>query len=160
MNTNMDKTASCLRGITPPKHPMDCDRSQQVHRMRGSTIVVAEFRDEVYARLEADLRAIGHHVHRAVCADEVWAECCQTDVGLAIINVQMQRESGWVVAAKLRLVFIDLLIWVYTPAVSTGVSLAEFFGVDRRVEYGGDLWILSRKILDLIRTLPLSEVRH
>jgi hypothetical protein len=114
-------------------------------------VLLAEYRDEVFARLAADLREAGCSVRRAECGAKAGPLCQTTPVGLFITHVDLPDESGWLTAAKVRLLLPDVPIWLYTPGeVPFGASLAEYVGVDQRIHYGGDLWRLSEDIIGLL----------
>jgi carbon storage regulator CsrA len=124
-------------------------------RRRGVTIPVVllvEHRDEVFARLAADIRAVGLRVCRAVCSKDAWRQYHRRRVDLLVTSVFLATESGWLLAAKMRLLSADLPIWLYTPShAPDGKGLAEFTGIDQRIYYGGDLWTLSAEIQGLLR---------
>ncbi len=110
-------------------------------------LVLVEHRDEVFARIAADLRAAGMRVTRAESATEALQLCDARAVTLIIASVNLPDQSGWLFAAKLRLVDRDTPVWLYQPR-STGheKEMADYLQVDELVDYGGDLLRLSRKI--------------
>ena len=138
---------------------LPCARFPHIARESGNrigargdlTVVLAEHRDEIFARLAADLHEAGYRVRRAKRGGEVWPACLKSEIGLVITHVWIPDESGWLIAAKLRLMLSDVPIWLYTPCdPPSGASLAEYVGVDQRIHYGGDLWRLSADIIGLL----------
>lgn len=111
------------------------------------SVLLVECRDEFAARLINDLQELGANVHRVSNGAEASkALRCET-FSLVVVHVFVPDESGWLIAAKARLLLRDTEIWLYTPSIAPyGVGLAHLVGVDRVIFYGGDLWMLSESV--------------
>ena len=115
---------------------------------RVRTVLVVEHRDEVFARLAADLRAAGMRVERAVSAAEASRRFARRPADLLLTNVDLPDQSSWLLTAKLRLSCPAARVWVYTPRSSAvDAALAKFVEVDKLIDYGGDLWRLTTELL-------------
>ena len=121
-------------------------------------MLLVEHRDEIAARLIADLQEFGLAVRRAAGATDA-AECYWRRVpDLLITAAALPDESGWLVAAKFRLLFRDPPIWLYSPwRPPHNGAFAEFVGVDRCIYYGGDLWQLSEDVRGLLGSSPAGD---
>jgi DNA-binding response OmpR family regulator len=120
-------------------------------------MLVAEHRDEVFARLAADLRAAGARVERAVSAAEATRRYARRPADLLLCNVDLPDQSSWLLTAKLRLSCPDVRVWVYTPRSSaTHVALARFVQAEELIDYGGDLWRLSAELRDRLGRVTRS----
>lgn len=114
-------------------------------------VLVVEYRDEVFARIEADLAAWGIRVLRAPSAAEARRADSSAPADLVLVHADLLDESGWLLACKLRFARPEARIWVYTPRSTTREAiLAEFIGVEETIAYRGDLPRLSAEILDRI----------
>lgn len=121
-----------------------------------STVLVVEHRDEVFARIQADLAAWGIRVERATGAEEARRHYCRRPTGLILVHADLPDETGWLFACKLRLGRPAARIWVYTPRRTTKeLVLAEFIGVEETIAYGGDLLRLAAEIVDRLVTSSL-----
>ena len=111
------------------------------------TILLVEFRDEVFARIAADLAATGVVVQRAGNGAEASRVHARRGISLLLVNADLPDGSGWLLGSKLRMVDPEVSIWIDTPgATSDAVSMANFIAADELIEYGGDLWRLSGEI--------------
>jgi DNA-binding NarL/FixJ family response regulator len=123
-------------------------------------VLLAEHRDEVFARLAADLAQAGLRVIRATTAQEAVERHRSHRPILAIVNRDLPHESGWLLVAKLHLAASAVRVWVYQPTRSPAdVAMARFFGVDALVDYGGRLFCLSDAILDCLAGRSTSPSR-
>ena len=114
-------------------------------------ILIVEYRDEVFARLAADLMEVGLHVERAVCATDVLRECSNSHADLLVVNVDLPNNSGWLLTAKLRLVSPTPRIWLYAPWPSPyEKAMTKFVGADDLITYRGDIYQLSAEIVSRI----------
>ena len=110
---------------------------------------MVEHRDEVFARLAADLASIQWQVTRALNANAASWRFAKCPSDLMIANVDLPEESGWLLACKTRLVYPTARIWLYTAHPSAlDRDRARYLGVARLIHYGGDLLRLSGKVLD------------
>lgn len=125
------------------------------HPLACRTILVVEYRDEVAARLVADLTAMGIHVQRAACAAEASRRCASFRANLLLVNVDLPDGSGWLLTAKLRLFAPTPNIWLYAASPSPNdTAFAEFVGADDLIDYRGDVWWLSAEVVSRLTVLP------
>lgn len=112
-------------------------------------VLLVEHRDEVFARLAADLASIPLQVARALNASAASRRFARNPSDLMIANVDLPDESGWLLACKTRLVFPTARIWLYTAHPSAlDRNRARYLGVARLIHYGGDLLRLGGKVLN------------
>ncbi len=110
-------------------------------------ILIAEHRDEVFARLAHDLGAIGCIVFRATQAEEVPLVYAFSEASLAICNFDLPDASGWLTATKLTMFHASAQVWLYAPHQSAcDESWARLSGVERLLYYGGDLFRLAEQV--------------
>ena len=129
------------------------------HPLACRTILVVEYRDEVAARLVADLTATGIHVQRAVCAAEASRCCASFRADLLLVNVDLPDGSGWLLTAKLRLFAQTPHIWLYAASPSPNdMAFAEFVGADGLIDNGGDVWRLSAEVISRLSVLPTTRI--
>ena len=115
------------------------------------TILVVEYRDEVAARLVADLTAMRINVKRAACAAEASRCSASFRADLLLINVDLPDGSGWLLTAKLRLFAPARRIWLCAASPSPNdAAFAEFVGADGLIDYDGDVWRLSNEIVSRV----------
>jgi DNA-binding response OmpR family regulator len=127
------------------------------------TILLVEHRDEVFARLAADLAGVGMRVDRAHSGLEAADRCRRRRPDLLMVNAWLPDESGWLVTGKLRLADPELPIWIYTPRSSSDdVAMANFIEADELIDYEGDLWRLAADVANRLGVpggaiAPVSE---
>jgi response regulator RpfG family c-di-GMP phosphodiesterase len=118
-------------------------------------VLLVEYRDEVFARLAADLMAAGLQVERAVCAASAAKAHVRSPAELVVVNVDLPDGSGWLLTAKLRLMSAAPQIWLYAPwPLPDAVAMAEYVGADGLIRYEGDLCRLSAAIVSRVSVLP------
>jgi len=111
-------------------------------------VLIVEFRDTVFNRLAAHFRLAGIQVARARCGFEVMVQFMMTRPQLVVANVDMRGQSGWLLAAKIRLVEPSPHVWLYKPKrTATDVAMANFVQAEELLEYGNDLDTLSDAVL-------------
>jgi hypothetical protein len=122
-------------------------------------ILLVEYRDEVFARLAADLAGLGLQVERAVCMASASRACVRWPADLLVVNVDLPDGSGWLLTAKVRLVSPTPRIWLYIPWPSPdAMAMAEFVGADGLIAYDGDLCRLSAAIVSRVSVLPAERL--
>lgn len=127
-------------------------------RGRPSTLLLVEPRDEVFARLAADLAEAGLRVVRAESAAGAIERLAIDAPCIVVVSRDAGEQSGWLVAAKLRLSQPAARIWVYLARkTAVEVSMARFLRVEELVAYHGDLFRLSDAILDCLAGCPVSS---
>jgi len=124
------------------------------HPLACRTILVVEYRDEVAARLVADLTAMKKYVKRAACAAEASRCCASFRADLLLVNVDLPDGSGWLLTAKLRLFAPTPHIWLYAASPSSNdLAFTEFVGANGLIDYRGDVWRLSAEIISRLPNL-------
>jgi len=118
---------------------------------RPDRVLIAEHRDEVFARLAADLRKAGYTVFRASRADQVCHMYSYGQIELVLYNFQLPRENIW--SKKLRLFDAYARIWLYVPNRAT-VDQADVSHLDWVIYYQGDLFHLADQIQQNLAELP------
>jgi hypothetical protein len=142
--TNLLERADRLLELTA----QEADHESEVTR---PTAVVAEPRDEVFARLATDLAEAGIKVVRAKTAGEAIRHCATYQPTLIVSNLDLPDQSGWLLAGKLRFVDPDVRVWLYQPqTTSYEKGMARFLRIEELLDYGGDLLGLSETIIQLI----------
>jgi DNA-binding response OmpR family regulator len=113
------------------------------------TVLLVEHRDEVFARIAADLAAAGVFVERVSRGTEASRIYARGAADLVLISATLPDISGWLLSQKLRMSDPEISIWIYTPRASADdVSMANFVMADELIEYHGDLWRLTGEIAD------------
>jgi DNA-binding response OmpR family regulator len=109
-------------------------------------VLLVEFRDEVFARVERDLHAARIRVVRAESMQDADRQCRQGTTDLVIVNVDRTDEASWLRARQLRRRFPNVEIWVVTAwASSVDATLVLFVGATQLIYYA-DLWRLADEI--------------
>lgn len=135
--------------------PLPPSRGPQ--RVPCRTVLVVEYRDEVFARLATDLTEAGLRVERAVDVTDAAQAYLRDPAELLAVNVDLPDETGWLVAAKLRLLSASPVIWLYASWPSSdAMAMAEYVGADRLIGYEADLGRLSAAILSQMSILPMQ----
>ncbi len=115
-------------------------------------ILLVEHRDEVFARLAADLAGEGFRVIRATTAHEAVKHYAKHPFTLVVANLDLPDQSGWLLAAKLHFVDSGAAIWLYEPVRSNmHAAMAKFLRVDELFAYGGDLLGLADAVAARLR---------
>lgn len=123
-------------------------------------ILIAEHRDEVFARLAHDLGAVGCVVFRATRAEEIPSVYAYSEASLAICNSQLPDASGWLTATKLRMFRANANVWLYAPHRSDrDAAWSKLSGVERILYYGGDLFCLAEQVRENTMRFNLSRRR-
>lgn len=110
-------------------------------------ILVGEYRDEIFAALEASLEEVGCEVTRAVNGSAVAHQCRRISPDLLLINERLTDQSGWLTTAKLRLSRCCPPTWLYVARRPPRLDdWQDICGVQEVIEYGGVLWQLAAQI--------------
>ncbi len=126
-------------------------QDEECKRDPEPTVLLVEHRDEVFARLATDMAEFGIRVLRAKSTNEAMKLYDKQKPTLIVGNVDLPGQSGWLMAAKLRLFDRGVCIWLYQRQPSNyGQEIATFLGVDVLVPYQGDLLSLSERVVDLM----------
>lgn len=115
---------------------------------RIKSVLLVEYRDEVFVRLSADLAEAGLLVERVCTGHGVRRHFARHRPALVIANMDTPDESGWLLASKLRLGSPATRIWLYAPRSPSPADqhFARFLAVEL-VHYPGDLISLAANIL-------------
>jgi len=113
------------------------------------TVLLVEYRDEIFARLASDMAEFGMRVVRAKSATEALKLVETYKPVLLVANVDLPGQSGWLMTAKLRLFNPQIRVWLYRPQPSGyGREIAKILDIDTLLAYHGDLFGLSGTIVD------------
>ena len=116
-------------------------------RRHKLSVLIVEYRDEVFARLAADLQAMQLTVSRACTAAEASSLVNSGTYDLVIANRDLPDESGWLMVSKWRLSQTGVPVWLYAPWESAlAAHWAQFTRVLGVVCYNGDVTRLSEQI--------------
>jgi hypothetical protein len=122
-------------------------------------VLLVEYRDEVFARLAADLSDVGLRIHRVLSTASAAEAQVHRPAELFVVNVDWPDGGGWLLAAKLRLLSAASRIWLYAPwPLPDAVAMAEYIGADGIIAYEGDLFRLSAAIVSRVSILPEPRV--
>lgn len=115
---------------------------------RIKSVLLVEYRDEVFARLSSDLAEAGLRVERVCTGHGVRRHLARHRPELVIANMDTPDESGWLMASKLRLGSPATRIWLYAPRSPSPADhhFARFLVVEL-VHYPGDLISLAANVL-------------
>jgi hypothetical protein len=115
-------------------------------------VLVADHRDEVFARLAADLAELGHRVFRVTRCGELQQLYGYFAPHLMLCSHELSGGNGWIAAAKLRMYHASARVWVYAPWESnTAPTWTKFTGVESVIYYRGDLWRLADAVVTRMR---------
>ena len=111
-------------------------------------MLIVEFRDAVFNRLAAHFGLAGIRVVRARCGFEAMVQFTMIRPQLVVANVDVPGQSGWLLAAKIRLVEPAPPVWLYKPKrTAADIAMANFIRAEELLEYGNDLDRLSDAVL-------------
>lgn len=127
---------------------------------RPERVLIAEHRDEVFARLAVDLREMGYTVFRASRADDVCRMYSYGQIELVLYNFTLPCESAWLSAMKLRMFDAYVRVWLYMPRKATfDQQWANLSRIERVIYYQGNLFHLAHQIRqNLLQITPRSCV--
>lgn len=125
-------------------------------------VLIAEFRDEVFADLKRLFEDYECEVARAESGADVGEQVKQFVPDLLVVNENMPDESGWLITCKLRLSKHRQPVWLYaarTPRLHA--DWKEFCGVDEILAYGGVLSRLALRVRQRLENwLDFSDPGH
>jgi PleD family two-component response regulator len=105
-------------------------------RPETPTVLVVEYRDEVYQRLAGNLCHAGCRVMRAFCASEGIIQSLMFRPDIVIANVDLPDQSGWLLTAKLCATEPRPHIWLYKSEASRMDAVkARFLGAEELLAY-------------------------
>lgn len=137
------------RSISKPRTAYQC---APVPLSPTYRILLAEYRDEVFARLEADLREIGHSVFRATRSDELRQLYGHFAPDLVLCQHDLSGHSGWMAAANLQMSYTTARVWLYSPWKSSfDPTWVKMSGIESVIYYRGDLFRLASEVSKRIR---------
>lgn len=122
------------------------------------TALLVDYRDEVFTRIATDMAQTGLCIVRAESADEALKLTARYKPVLVVANTDLPDQSGWLLAAKLRIVAPHVRVWLFRAHSSTfDEGMAAFLHVDQFLDYGGDLLRLSDKVTDVMAQLTADN---
>ena len=115
---------------------------------------VVEPRDEVYARLAGDVIQAGYRVIQALSAADAVKARLKYKPRLVAGQLGLPGQNTWQLAPSLADFDHETRVVLYGTGVAVHTyAMADFFGVERLIDYGGNLFYLSTQ---LRRVLGLS----
>lgn len=125
-----------------------------------SSIVLLEFRDEVYVTIASLLEQLDIVIHRAENTTELARQVVRNTPDLVLLSGTQTDESSWLTCAKLRIIDTSRPVWIYAPkpasAIDQWLSMAS---IDEIVVYGGVLDILLSALSDRLSQSISDEGR-
>ena len=116
------------------------------------TVLIVEFRDEVYAALETMLREENIVPARAACETTVGAQINRLAPGLVLIYDRMPYETGWLIACKLAFSHPEQPVWLYGAWQPDRLAQRQLVcGVERFISYEGILPRLAERLRQAVR---------
>jgi hypothetical protein len=104
------------------------------------TVIVVEFRDEVFASIDLLFRRYRLVAYRAKSTSELAGVMVRHQAELVVLNATQPDESAWLTAAKLRIIDAYRSVWVYTPGRPNALDeWLSMVGTDDVIVYGGVL---------------------
>ena len=123
-----------------------------------NTILLVEFRDELFARIAGDLKNLGYLAIRAVDSAEVLKLYSRHQPILVVCNRDLPDASGWLAAVKLKMLDPGARIWIYAARFSIfDRGWAKHTGIEHLIEYAGDIFDLSGIIADCLRLARIDD---
>jgi hypothetical protein len=120
-------------------------------RASVENVLLVDYRDEVFARVAADLQTQGVRTARAATAADASEYYFRSAVDLVIANRELPDGSGWLMASKWCLARRPPRVWLYTPWPSpTDPPWARLARVEQVIYYGGDLFRLASRLTALL----------
>ena len=114
-------------------------------------IFLIEWRNEVFARLSADLSACGLRVIRGEGPVMAWWRFRLSPSDLLLVSLAQADGRGWSLIRQLRALRPGVPIWAYVAQRRPfDVKMAFQLRVDELIEYRGDLLGLSDELVDRI----------
>ena len=155
-----------LERTTPSPHYTHQSRIQSSPQLKTfqpdqgvRSVIVVDFRDEVYAPIAHLLKHHGLITYRAENASELAGKLVRESPDLVLLNGTQPDENAWLTSAKLRIVDASRSVWIYSPeppsALDEWLSMAR---TDDLIVYGGVL----HRLLDLLqeRLSPVDVSSH
>lgn len=134
--------------LAPARHKCKKDKS----------VILVEFRDEVYAPVSGLLRQLGFVTDRVNRSNNLAAKLISNPPDLVLLNAMQPDESAWLTCAKLRILDASLPVWIYSPnlpgALDQWVSMARINDV---IIYGGVLSTLLQRLEQRITSVNVSH---
>lgn len=122
-------------------------RKQDQMLSASQTVILVEHRDEVFARLAADIEQFGNVVVRAESVAEALRLIGRRDLTLVIANRDLPEQSGWVLADKFSQIAPHIEAWLYMPQASMYAEiLARFLKVTEMLIHEGNLFSLATSV--------------
>ena len=140
--------------LTHRKSARHCHAEPQASRSNTdwASILVVEFRDEVFAAIHAQLASQEIVVINAPMADAVLTTLQQCKPWLILINAEMPDESGFLISHKLRMHGFQGELWLYSACTNDSHrGFQEFCQVDHLFNYGGDIRTLTSHLKRFIK---------
>ena len=128
-------------------HEPASERSQlSLHMVRR--VFLIEWRNEVFARVSADLSARGVRVIRGKGPAMAWWRFCLSPSDLLLVSLAQADGNGWSLIRQLRALRPTVPIWAYVAHLQhLDLEMACQLRVYDLIEYRGDLLRLSDELV-------------
>jgi len=161
----MHTTRSAPQGIEQYTRSLCYPCPSRIHRFPQSqasvpdrsirSVVIVDFRDEVYASIA---RLMNHHgliTYRVESISELTGRLVRYSPELVLLSGTQPDESAWLASAKLRIIDANRPVWIYSPeppsALDAWLSMVRPNDV---IVYGGVL----QRLLDLMQDRLFPDV--
>lgn len=117
-----------------------------------ATILMIEYRDEIYAAIEGELANNDALLTRVMTAGEAVTGWRQHRPELILINAEMPDESGFLISLKLRMHGFQGGLWLYSACANNSPpGFQQFCQIDHLFNYKGDLRMLTTHLNQLFQ---------
>lgn len=134
-------------------------------RFRGTTIepiisiLLVEYRDEVFARLAGDFLNLGLSVQRAATPEEAHEHVAHLRSHLIVMNRDLVGESGWLMVSKWCHP-AGRRIWLYADwASAMDEAWVRLTKVEHILYCQGNIWRLSDQLIAALPNASLASDR-
>lgn len=110
---------------------------------RPDRVLIAEHRDEVFARLAADLRAADYTVFRATYVDDVARMYSYGQIELVLFNFDLPCNDIGGAMRRFQVFDAYARIWLYGANARRADPEVDLSRVERFLDYDGDLFRLA-----------------
>ena len=138
-------------------HPFSAGAPRSRKEQRPDRVLIAEHRDEVFARLAADLRASGYTVFRATCVEDVARMYSYGQIELVLFYFDLPCNDVRVAARRFHLFDAYARIWLYGSNLRTfDPDHADLSRIEKTLDYDGGLLRLADQIREQLNELTPS----
>jgi len=145
------------RTLATSLKPLCAETQRSRKEQRPDRVLIAEHRDEVFARLAADLRASGYTVFRATCVDDVARMYSYGQIELVLFSVDLPCNDVRVAARRFHVFDAYARIWLYGSNLRTfDPDHADLSRIEKTLDHDGGLLRLADQIREQLNELTPS----